>query len=247
MNPVCQKRNHVEEGSVTRQLEIQHEISMFSSLKVLDLHKNKIISLPKTIADLSFLNTLDRRSRTNINFYSIFYQQQQVLFAEDGQPHASCIVPPPPRSQAIAEPSRTYTSPFDHRRTTLFPSLHTLNLSFNRLSDGQLSQENLVELLLQTTNHAGPRHLMLRGNKLSELAGFQKLAEMFKGNKDVPEWKLEELDLRNNEIGKLPPELGLLPLDVFLVDRNTFRVPQRRIWERESTKGLLSWLRGRLE
>jgi hypothetical protein len=27
----------------------------------------------------------------------------------------------------------------------------------------------------------------------------------------VPEWKLEELDIRDNEIGKLPPELGLLP------------------------------------
>jgi len=26
-----------------------------------------------------------------------------------------------------------------------------------------------------------------------------------------------------------------------------FRVPQRRVWEREGTKGLLSWLRGRLE
>ena len=26
-----------------------------------------------------------------------------------------------------------------------------------------------------------------------------------------------------------------------------FRVPARRIWEREGTKGLLSWLRGRIE
>lgn len=26
-----------------------------------------------------------------------------------------------------------------------------------------------------------------------------------------------------------------------------FRVPQRRVWEREGTRGLLSWLRGRLE
>jgi len=39
----------------------------------------------------------------------------------------------------------------------------------------------------------------------------------------------------------------LLPLDVLLVDGNTFRVPQRRVWEREGTKGLLSWLRGRIE
>lgn len=46
------------------------------------------------------------------------------------------------------------------------------------------------------------------------------LAEVFKGNRNVPEWKLEELDLRDNKLGKLPPELGFLPLNVFLVDGN---------------------------
>ncbi|KAG2362535.1 hypothetical protein BDR07DRAFT_1484740 [Suillus spraguei] len=54
------------------------------------------------------------------------------------------------------------------------------------------------------------------------------IAELFKGNRSVPDWKLEELDLRDNEISKLPAELGLLPLDVFLVDGNLFRIPQRR-------------------
>ena len=78
------------------------------------------------------------------------------------------------------------------------------------------------------------------------------------------------MDLRDNEIGKLPAELGLLPLEVFLVEGNTyvysplsyvrklelvltfpecgrFRIPPRRVWEREGTKGLLSWLRGRID
>lgn len=44
--------------------------------------------------------------------------------------------------------------------------------------------------------------------------------EMFKGNRDVPGWKLDELDVRENDIGRLPAELGMLPLDVFLVDGN---------------------------
>ena len=82
-------------------------------------------------------------------------------------------------------------------------------------------------------------------------------------NKELPAWELEKLDLRDHEIGKLPPELGLLPLDVFLVCgnmwvpdynvicdevwfwhgmHNSFRVPQKRVWEREG-----SWLRGRIE
>jgi Leucine-rich repeat (LRR) protein len=43
---------------------------------------------------------------------------------------------------------------------------------------------------------------------------------MFRCHRSVPDWKLEELDLRDNEISNLPGELGLLPLDVFLVDGN---------------------------
>ncbi|KAF9475834.1 L domain-like protein [Pholiota conissans] len=131
--------------------------------------------------------------------------------------------------------------------TKLFPSLRTLNLSYNALTNASLTSEALTALILAAPHRQGLRHLRLRGNRLSELDGFLELAEAFKGNRNVPEWKLEELDLRDNEIGKLPPELGLLPLDVFLVDGNTFRVPQRRVWEREGTKGLLSWLRGRIE
>ncbi|KAJ3516583.1 hypothetical protein NMY22_g14174 [Coprinellus aureogranulatus] len=131
--------------------------------------------------------------------------------------------------------------------TKLFPSLRSLNLSYNRLSDASLTFEALSALILQSPGRNGLRALRLRGNRLSELNGLQKVAELFKGNRAVPEWKMEELDLRDNEIGKLPAELGLLPLDVLLVEGNVFRVPQRRVWEREGTKGLLSWLRGRIE
>jgi len=141
----------------------------------------------------------------------------------------------------------------------LFPSLQTLDLSDNALTAASLQIEVLSSLILAVTSSSrderasphpvkkGLKHLRLRGNRLADLDGLQGLAELFKGNRTVPEWRLEELDLRDNEIGKLPPELGLLPLDVFLVDGNIFRVPQRRVWEREGTKGLLSWLRGRIE
>ncbi|OBZ66220.1 E3 ubiquitin-protein ligase LRSAM1 [Grifola frondosa] len=139
----------------------------------------------------------------------------------------------------------------------LFPSLRTLDLSYNAITSAALTEDALSSLILADAHdpdanvdapvRKGLRHLRLRGNRLMELHGFQSIAEHFKGNRDVPEWKLEELDLRDNEIGKLPPELGLLPLDVFLVDGNIFRIPARRVWEREGTKGLLSWLRGRIE
>ena len=116
----------------------------------------------------------------------------------------------PPRSTELILPTLA----------KLFPSLRTLNLSYNALTNTSLTPDALSALILASPHRKGLRHLRLGGNKISELDGFLNLAEAFKGNRNVPEWKLEELDLRDNEIGKLPPELGLLPLDVFLVDGN---------------------------
>ncbi|GLB40539.1 putative leucine rich repeat [Lyophyllum shimeji] len=120
----------------------------------------------------------------------------------------------------------------------LFPSLRTLDLSHNALTSASLTTSALSNLILAApeTGRKGLKHLRLKGNALTELEAFQGLAESFKGNRQVPEWHLDELDIRDNAIGKLPPELGLLPMDVFLVDGNTFRIPQRRVWEREGTK-----------
>jgi len=140
---------------------------------------------------------------------------------------------------------------------TLFPSLKILDLSYNNLASTAFTEEVLSNLIFATDADEVPegslirkglRHFRLRGNKITDLDGFQAITRLFnKDTKDMRTWKLEELDLRDNEIGKLPPELGLLPLDVLLVDGNIFRVPPRRVWEREGTKGLLSWLRGRIE
>jgi Leucine-rich repeat (LRR) protein len=56
---------------------------------------------------------------------------------------------------------------------------------------------------------------------------------------------LEIVQVNNNDINKLPPELGLVEtLRVLGVDGNTFRVPGRRIVEQGSA-ALLEWLRGR--
>ena len=125
----------------------------------------------------------------------------------------------PDSSSGRTTPPRS-TEPILPTLAKLFPSLRTLNLSYNVLTNASLTPEELSTLILASPHRKGLRHLRLRGNKFSELNGFLNLAEGFKGNRNVPEWKLEELDTRDNEIGKLPPELGLLPLDVFLVDGN---------------------------
>jgi Leucine-rich repeat (LRR) protein len=123
-------------------------------------------------------------------------------------------------SGSKADPTQRSNEPFLPLLTQLFPALQTLDLSYNALTNAALSTETLTALILSSSTRKGLKHLHLRGNRLSELDGLQGVAELFKGNRLVPEWKLEELDLRDNEIGKLPSELGLLPLDVFLVEGN---------------------------
>lgn len=117
---------------------------------------------------------------------------------------------------------------FSHRKSEhllpllakLFPSVTALNLTHNNLTSYGLTAPHLSELLL---NKATPlKQLELSSNKLTDLEGFVGLAGMFKGNREVQRWKMETLDLRDNEIGKLPAELGLLPLDVLLVEGNTY-------------------------
>ncbi|KDR71032.1 hypothetical protein GALMADRAFT_229699 [Galerina marginata CBS 339.88] len=203
------------------------------SLRVLILANRRMdrsFSLPAFSDSLSgFLPNLEELDLEGCNLTDLV----QVSQASDAGSGANT----PPRSNELVIPTLA----------KLFPSLRTLNLSYNALTNASLAPEALSNLVLTSPHRKGLRHLRLRGNRISELDGFLGLAEAFKGNREVPGWKLEELDLRDNEIGRLPPELGLLPLDVFLVDGNTFRVPQRRVWEREGTKGLLSWLRGRIE
>ena len=102
----------------------------------------------------------------------------------------------------------------------LFPSILTLNLTHNSLTSHGLTTAHLSKLLLQKAIPL--RQLHLSSNGLTNLEGFVGLAGMFKGNREVQTWKMETLDLRDNEIGKLPAELGLLPLEIFLVEGNTY-------------------------
>jgi len=108
----------------------------------------------------------------------------------------------------------------------LFPSILTLNLTHNSLTSCGFSTAHLSELLLHKATPL--RQLELSSNRITDLEGFVGLAEMFKGNREVQRWKVETLDLRDNEIGKLPAELGLLPLDVFLVEGNTYVYPSHQ-------------------
>lgn len=125
-------------------------------------------------------------------------------------------------SSGATTPPRS-TEPLLQILAKLFPNLQTLDLSDNALTSASLTVDALSTLILASNDGGtkkGLKHLRIRGNRLAELDGIKGLADIFRGNEIVPEWKLEELDLRDNEIEKLPVELGLLPLEVFLVDGN---------------------------
>jgi Leucine-rich repeat (LRR) protein len=109
----------------------------------------------------------------------------------------------------------------------LFPSLTSLNLAYNQLSSASLTDEVLQTLLFQTEgaegsskSRRGLRHLNLRGNKIDTLDCLGQFAARFKNGEEMPEWRLKELDVQENCITKLTPELGFLPLSAFLVEGN---------------------------
>jgi len=117
------------------------------------------------------------------------------------------------------DPSHRKSEPLLPLLAKLFPSILTLNLTHNNITSHGLTTAHLSELILHKATPL--RQLELSSNRLTDLEGFIGLACMFKGNREVQRWKMDTLDLRDNGIGKLPAELGLLPLDVFLVEGNT--------------------------
>lgn len=109
----------------------------------------------------------------------------------------------------------------------LFPSLLVLNLSYNNLTSASLTNLALSALLVPTEATAispkrrGLKVLQLRSNRITYLEAFESIGDLFKANRQVDGWQFEELDLRDNDIAKLPPMLGLIPMDILLVEGNT--------------------------
>jgi Leucine-rich repeat (LRR) protein len=102
------------------------------------------------------------------------------------------------------------------------PSLKMLDVSFN----------SLTSLIPLHTHYPNLSTLHANSNQLETIT-----PRDFEG--------LEVVQVNNNSINRLPPELALVTsIRVLGVDGNTFRVPGRRIVEAGSA-ALLEWLRGR--
>ena len=134
---------------------------------------------------------------------------------------------------SVLDSQESHKEPIFSILASLFPSLTSLDLSDNKLTS--LSGVRALLIPDPARKTRGLKVLKVRGNKINDLMGLEAVAQVLQSEGRVEAWRLEELDLRDNEIAKLPPMLGYLPLDVLLVEGNTFRVPARRVWEREGS------------
>ena len=82
----------------------------------------------------------------------------------------------------------------------LFPSLSTLDLSYNLLTT--LSGVGVLLTPNASDKRKGLTTLRLRGNKLSSLDPLEELGAAWKSGGGIEGWRGEEIDLRDNEIGK---------------------------------------------
>ncbi|KAI9021465.1 hypothetical protein CLU79DRAFT_703168 [Phycomyces nitens] len=105
-----------------------------------------------------------------------------------------------------------------------FPSLEELNINNNRLT-------TLPETLASAVPQL--KTLLLNGNRLDQIS-----AKSF--------GRLTVLDLGNNDIGLLPPEIGLInTITELTVYGNRFRVPRQAVLEK-GTKAIMEYLRQRV-
>ena len=143
--------------------------------------------------------------------------------------------------------SRNYLSSKIFEQPIILESLIQLDLSVNRID----TLEHLPTIL----SAPSMKILDVSFNSLSSLAPLHKhypclLTLHANSNQltflDPADFEgLEIVQVNNNSINKLPPELGLVEsLRVVGIDGNTFRVPGRRIVDAGSA-ALLEWLRGR--
>jgi hypothetical protein len=83
----------------------------------------------------------------------------------------------------------------------LFPSLSTLDLSYNLLTT--LSGVGILMTPDPEKKRKGLTTLRLRGNRLSSLDPLEELGATWKSGGGIEGWRGEEIDLRDNEIGKV--------------------------------------------
>lgn len=135
-----------------------------------------------------------------------------------------------------------------NNRVLSFPALRELRLDNNKL-------RSFDSLIVYVT---APRLQLLdiRNNRFSGSLPvvrsiFSSLTTFLAAENSIAEISAEALeglkvvDLSNNDIGRLPPEIGRLPITSLNVEGNRFRVPNYQTLQK-GTDAVLAWLRDRI-
>ncbi|KAI4237245.1 MAG: hypothetical protein LQ352_007952 [Teloschistes flavicans] len=252
----------------------QSKIDSFSTLQTLDLHGNRLKSLPSALRDFQYLTVLNlSRNRLKASLLTIadtigpIASLRELYLAEND---FSGPLPP------FDECSNLEILDLHGNAFTALPEelsrcdkLRKLDVSTNKLP-------NLprLELMGLTTLNLSSNPIDAGANPLRDVsapnlasldlsrcrlrtlynfpAAFPKLKEVIANENGIAELDveavkgLEVLDVRNNDLRALPAALGLLEgLEALRAAENPIRVPRREVLEGK-TEGLLEWLRGRV-
>ncbi|KAI4096651.1 MAG: hypothetical protein LQ344_000791 [Seirophora lacunosa] len=248
--------------------------NIFLGLQTLDLHGNRLRSLPASLPDfeqLTFLNLskndLGQSVPDIIVNISRITSLRELHLAENGfsgplPPFSGCS-----QLEILDLHGNTFTSLPDElsncsklrridvsaNRISSIPSLSLPHLASLNVSRNQLDIDTL------TTNLAAPKLAVLDismcrigmlpnllRSKFPDLTTLTAHDNSISAIDDVEAFRgLEVLDLKNNDLRSLPAELCLLGLKKLTVGGNPMRAPRREILE-GTTERLMEWLRGRL-
>ncbi|KAI4139947.1 MAG: hypothetical protein L6R39_006032 [Caloplaca ligustica] len=246
--------------------------SIFSGLQTLNLLGNRLQTISSELRDLRHLTVLNlSRNRLEQPIDDVFRtishisSLRKLYLAESGlsgplPPFARCweleildlhgnLLTGLP--EELSKCSRLRELDVSDNRISQLPSIYLPNLTTLSVSSNQIEVESLV------SNLTAPRLVdldisMCRIGRLPDLRSrFPCLTTLTAfGNRismlDVESVRgLEVLDLKNNDLISLPPELSLIGLKRFIVSGNPMRAPRREILE-GTTERLMDWLRGRL-
>ncbi|GAA5888004.1 hypothetical protein JCM5296_001529 [Sporobolomyces johnsonii] len=220
--------------------------SSLSAVAALDLSYNALTALPvspfSTWGWPATLRTLNL-SHNRIAALELLSDRSTVVFPSlESLDLSNNLLP-------SSAPSSSTSVPTLSALAALFPALGALSLAHNRLTSLAGIEDLLFPSSSASSSKNGVRSLQLNGNKISDLTALCDVAQRVggAGAEGQRRWRCEELDLSDNEIGRLPPTLGLLPPSLVLaVAGNVFRVPRREVYENPGARLLLPWLRDRL-
>lgn len=246
---------------------------VFAALQTLDLHGNRLHTLPTMLPNLEHLtvlnlsrNRLKDTTRDILNNISKI-ESLRVLDLSDNQfsgpfppltgcrnledlnIHSNAFTSLPEEISACTALRKLNAS---NNKISGLPCVDLPNLINLNLSSNQIAIEDLMAVELALPILTALDISRCRIDKLPHLPSkFPHLTSLIAFDNGISTLDVEHvrgleiLDLKGNDLRSLPPELSLLGLKKLLVGGNPMRVPRREILE-GSTERLMEWLKGRL-